>query len=90
LDESWIYLFSEHDLIWTAAGEIVIHKERHIVQSPKFMLTVVWNLIGFHVLKAPRRGANSIHNIIQMISWSQSQIKAAGRGNTAGQVVGAF
>jgi hypothetical protein len=41
LDESWIYLFSEHDLMWTAPGEIVVDTERHTVQSPKFMLTVV-------------------------------------------------
>jgi hypothetical protein len=41
LDESWIYLFSEHDLMWIAPGEIVVDKERHAVQSPKFMLTVV-------------------------------------------------
>jgi hypothetical protein len=41
LDESWIYLFSEHDLMRTAPGEIVVDRERHTVQSPKFMLTVV-------------------------------------------------
>jgi hypothetical protein len=41
LDESRIYLFSEHDLMWTAPGEIVVDMERHSVQSPKFMLTVV-------------------------------------------------
>jgi hypothetical protein len=51
LDESPIYLFSEHDLMWTAPGEMVVDRERHTVQSPKFMLTVVWNPIGFHVLK---------------------------------------
>jgi hypothetical protein len=49
LDESWIYLFSEHDLMRTAPGEIVVDREQHTVQSPKFMLTVVWNPIGFHV-----------------------------------------
>jgi hypothetical protein len=27
LDESWIYLFSEHDLMWTAPGEIVVDRE---------------------------------------------------------------
>jgi hypothetical protein len=64
LDESWIYLFSEHDLIWAAPGEIFVDRERHTVQSPKFMLTVVWNPIGFHVLNPSRSGANSIHNII--------------------------
>jgi hypothetical protein len=30
-DESWIYLFSEHDLMWTAPGEIVVDMERHTV-----------------------------------------------------------
>jgi hypothetical protein len=52
LDESWIYLFSEHDLIWTAPREIVVDRERHRVQSPKFMLMTVWNPIWFHVMKA--------------------------------------
>jgi hypothetical protein len=56
LDESWIYLFSEHVLMWTAPGEIVVDRERHIVQSPTFTLTVVWNPIGFHVLKALPKG----------------------------------
>jgi hypothetical protein len=27
LDESWIYLFSDHDLMWTDPGEIVVDKE---------------------------------------------------------------
>jgi hypothetical protein len=59
LDESWIYLFSEYDLMWTAPGEIVVDRERHTVQSPKFMLMVVWNPIGFHVLcsESPPEGA---------------------------------
>jgi hypothetical protein len=59
LDESWIYLFSEHDLVWTAPGEIVVDRERHTVQSPKFMLMAVWNPIGFHVScsESPPEGA---------------------------------
>jgi hypothetical protein len=56
LDESWIYLFSKHDLMWTAPGEIVVDRERHTVQSLKFMLTVVWSPIGFHVLNALPKG----------------------------------
>jgi hypothetical protein len=59
LDEWWIYLFSEHDLMWTASGEIVVDRERRTVQSPKFMLTVVRNLIGFHVLKALQKWRKS-------------------------------
>jgi hypothetical protein len=56
LDESWICLFSEHDLISTALGEIVVDRERHTVQSLKFLLTVVWNPIGFHALKTLPKG----------------------------------
>jgi hypothetical protein len=77
LDESWIYLFSEHDLMWTAPEEIVVDRERHTIQSEKFMLTVVWNPIGFHVLKSLPKGRKfnaQYYIIIQMISWSQSQI----------------
>jgi hypothetical protein len=77
LGESWIYSFSKHNLMWTAPGEIVIDKERHTIQSPKFILTVVWNAIGFHVLKALPKGRKfdaQYYIIIQMISWSQSQI----------------
>jgi histone-lysine N-methyltransferase SETMAR len=42
--------------MWTAPGEIVVDRERHTIQSPKFILTVVWNLIGFHVLKSLPKG----------------------------------
>jgi histone-lysine N-methyltransferase SETMAR len=56
LDESWIYSFSEHDLMWTDPGEIVVDRGRDTVQSPKFMLTVVWNPIGFLVLKVIPKG----------------------------------
>jgi hypothetical protein len=31
LDESWIYLFTERDLMWTAPGEIVVDRERHTI-----------------------------------------------------------
>jgi hypothetical protein len=93
LDKSWIYLFSEHDLMWTAPGETVVDRGRHAVQSPKFMLTVVWNPIGFHVLKTLLKGHKfnaQYYIIIQMTSWSQSQIGSNTPGNTAEQVVGAF
>jgi hypothetical protein len=56
LDESWIYLFNKHNLIWTAPGEIVVDRERYTFQSSKFVLTVVWNLFKFHVLKALPKG----------------------------------
>jgi hypothetical protein len=62
---------SGRDLMWTAPGEIIVDRERHTAQSPKFMLTVVWNPIGFHVLKTlpkERKSNAQYHIIIQMIS----------------------
>jgi hypothetical protein len=65
LDKSWISLLSEHDLMWTAPGEIAVDKERHTVQSPKFMLTVVWSPIVFHVpcSESPPEGAQIQYTI---------------------------
>jgi hypothetical protein len=47
------------EVMWTAPEEIVVDRERHTVQSPKFMLMVVWNPIGFHVpcSESPPEGA---------------------------------
>jgi hypothetical protein len=56
LDELWIDLFSKHDLTWTAPGESVVDRDRHTVQLPKFMLTIVWNPTGFHVPKILPKG----------------------------------
>jgi histone-lysine N-methyltransferase SETMAR len=42
--------------MWTTPGEIVVERERRTVQSPKFMLTVMWNPIEFHDLKALPKG----------------------------------
>jgi hypothetical protein len=75
--------------MWTAPGEIVVDRERHTVQSQKSMLMVVWNPIGFHVLKALAKGRKfnaQYHIIIQMISWSQSQI-GGGRPGEYGQTI---
>jgi hypothetical protein len=72
LYESWIYLFSDHDLMWTAPGAIIVYRERHTVQSPKFMLAVVCNPIGFHVLEAIPKGRKfnaQYYIIIQIQSW---------------------
>jgi hypothetical protein len=73
LDESWFYLRSEHDLMWTAPEEIVPDRERYTIQSPKFMVTIVWNPSGFHVVKALPRGSKFnaqyyINNILVAIS----------------------
>jgi hypothetical protein len=73
LDESRIDLYCEHDLMCMAPGEIVPDRERQTVQSPKLMLTIVWNPRGFHIVKAiPKSGKFSAqyytNNILIAIS----------------------
>jgi hypothetical protein len=56
LDKSWIYLYCEHHLMWMALGDIVPDTERQTVQSPKLMLSIVWNPSRFHIVKALPKG----------------------------------
>jgi hypothetical protein len=73
LDESWISLYCEHDLVWMTPGEKVLDRERQTVQSPKLMLTIVWNPSGFHIVKALAKGGkfsaqSDTNNILIAIS----------------------
>jgi hypothetical protein len=56
LDKSWIDFYCDHDLMWMAPGEIVPDREWQSVQSPKLMLTIVWNPIGIHIVKSLPKG----------------------------------
>jgi hypothetical protein len=38
---------------------MVPERERHMIQSPKSMITVAWNTNAFHVLAALSNGAKS-------------------------------
>jgi hypothetical protein len=42
LNKSWFYLHTDHERIWLAPGETPPDRERYTIQSPKFMLTIVW------------------------------------------------
>jgi hypothetical protein len=73
VDESWIDLYCEHDLMWMDPGEIVPDRGRETVQSPTLMLTIVWNPSGFHIVKAlPKGGKFSAqyyrNNILLVVS----------------------
>jgi hypothetical protein len=43
-------LSTNHELIWFPAGAPVLDEEGHTIQSPKLMLTVVWNPHGFYLV----------------------------------------
>jgi hypothetical protein len=58
LDESWSYLFPDHERIWRTPEQPVPDRERHMTQSEKLMLTVAWNPLGFYVVTALPKGLN--------------------------------
>jgi histone-lysine N-methyltransferase SETMAR len=79
VDEFWFYLNTDSEWTWLAPGEDWPNRERHTIQSPKFMLTIVWGVIGFHVVKLPPKGgtvkaSDYIDEIISQIpSWREAQ-----------------
>jgi hypothetical protein len=50
-DESWFHLSPDYELVWLPRDEKVPERERHTIQSKKFMLTIVWNPHRFHLIK---------------------------------------
>jgi histone-lysine N-methyltransferase SETMAR len=70
LDESWFYLTTDHESIWLPEGGAVPERERHTIQSKKFMLTIVWNPSGFHLINILAKGCtfNSTHYITEILS----------------------
>jgi hypothetical protein len=88
LDESWFYLSTDQERIWLAPGETSPDRERHTIQSPKFMLTIVWRVTGFHVVKLPPKGGTSKASsytdeiLSEIVCWREAQ-----RGSTNRKLV---
>jgi hypothetical protein len=47
LGESWFDLHTDHERTWLAPGRRPPDRDRHMIQSPKFMLPIVWGLLSF-------------------------------------------
>jgi hypothetical protein len=60
-DESWFTLESHHSMKWGVSRDDVHQKEKLQIGTPKFMLTVIWGLDGFHVvdLKTEQHSQNT-------------------------------
>jgi hypothetical protein len=52
LDESWFYISTDHEHIWLRQEEQPPERPRHTIQDPKRILTISWNPLGFHLIKA--------------------------------------
>jgi histone-lysine N-methyltransferase SETMAR len=82
LDESWFYLSTDYEFVWLPRDKKVPERERHTIQSKKFMFTIVWNPRGFHSIKVLEKGGkfhagHYIAEILESLSQWRS-IEAAG------------
>jgi hypothetical protein len=50
LDKAWFYFSNQPEQIWLPDQEDPPTIQRQTISSPKTMLTVVWNLHGFHLV----------------------------------------
>jgi hypothetical protein len=57
----------DHKLIWLQPDAEVPEMEKHIDQSEKVMLTIVWNLADFHLVDCLCRRAKINETIILLI-----------------------
>jgi len=78
-DESWIYLSNDHKLQWVQEGESPSTREKKMIGSKKFMLTVFWNTEGFIIIDLLPEGLkfNSeyfINNILERIYQMTSDL----------------
>jgi hypothetical protein len=48
-DESWFFLSYSPRRMWTLTQNYIASKPRREIRTAKFMLTIMWNPLGFHV-----------------------------------------
>jgi hypothetical protein len=56
VDESRFCVSTEHEFVWLSQGEKVPEREKHPIQSKRFMLTIVWNPRGFSLIDVLAKG----------------------------------
>lgn len=50
-DERWFYLSTDHTLQWIPIDDVPSFKEKKMISSQKYMLTIFWNVNGFPIIK---------------------------------------
>jgi hypothetical protein len=69
-DESWFFLSYSPRRMWTLARDEVVIKPRGDIQTAKFMFTVIWNPLGFHMINKLSSGArmNSEYTLTNVLA----------------------
>jgi histone-lysine N-methyltransferase SETMAR len=85
LDESWLYLNTDHELMWIQPDGEIPERERRTIQSGKVMLTIVWNPSGFHLINVLPKGFkfNASFYVTQILGrlsdWRRTQVERTNR-----------
>jgi histone-lysine N-methyltransferase SETMAR len=82
LGESWFYLRTDYEFVWLPRDEKVPERERHTIQSKKFVFMIIWNPRGFHLIKILEKGSkfNTGHYVAEMLE-PLSQWRSTEAGN---------
>jgi hypothetical protein len=84
LDESWFSLDTDHERIWLVPGKTPPDRENHMIQWPKFMLTIVWGLLGCMPSSfCPGGSFNASYDMTEILSevvcWCNGEPGTAGQ-----------
>jgi hypothetical protein len=83
LDESWFYFIIDYELIWLAQRQEIPERERHIMQSPKMTITIVWIPTGFRIVDILLKDSKfNAHHYISVIPQSVSDWRVYEVGET--------
>jgi hypothetical protein len=75
----------DHELIWLQPGKEIPERGRHMVQSEKVIITIVWNPGGLHLIKLLPKGLkfNASYDVTQILDpfsvWRGTQIGRTNR-----------
>jgi hypothetical protein len=51
-DESWFFYSTDSEQMWLPRGEMAPTRARHIISTPKVLITIFWSPLGFPVIDA--------------------------------------
>jgi histone-lysine N-methyltransferase SETMAR len=80
-DESWFHLWTNHETVLVQASQQPPETVKHMIGDRKMMITIVWNLQGFHLFDTLPKGQKfNTSYYIDKILQSLLESRPTGRG----------
>jgi hypothetical protein len=73
----------DYEFLWLPRNETVPKRERHTIQSKQFMLMIIWNPHGFHLIKVLEKGRkfNARYYVAEILESSSQGRSIEATGN---------